>query len=345
MSKYLLSVAVVIGLASCGGSPFDAQVDEGGGDGDGTTLPGTENPTAQSAITRYEPEDGSGSGYVRSVSYNDGDDTFTVDNLAFDGDNTYNRDTANLVQDLGPFKVYEGPETAPDALTGAPIQQFLHRAIYGVSASGATEFSIVRTGSYVDYGFGGFVFKRNGGVVMPTTGQAAYNGQYAALRDFQGRAAIEYALGNMSMDIDFNDFNQGDAVRAEVTGRRILDVNGADITDDVLRALETKGDLPKNSLIALPTLQIKVGPGMINDKGEINGEAISNVLDAEGVAQEYETGKFYAVLSGDHTQYDTANGLNGGEVVGVIVVTAEDPRYENVTVRETGGFILNRTAP
>lgn len=343
MSKYLLSVAVVIGLASCGGSPFDAQVDEGGGDGDGTTLPGTENPTAQSAITRYEPEDGSGSGYVRSVSYNSGDDTFTVDNLAFDGgDNTYNRDAANPVRELGPFKVYEGPETTPDALTGAPIEQFLHRAIRGVSASGDTQFNIVRTGAYVDYGFGGFVFSRKGGVTMPTTGQAAYNGHYAALRDFNGRGGIEYATGLMTMAIDFEDFNQNDAVRAEVTDRRILDVNGQDITGDVLAALSEETGVAQS---VLPTLKIAVGPGAINADGEINATAFTTVLTDSGAQKAFETGKFYAVLSGDHTRYDPASGLNGGEVVGVIVVTAEDPRYDEVTVRETGGFILNRTAP
>ena len=46
----------------------------------------------------------------------------------------------------------------------------------------------------------------------------------------------------------------------------------------------------------------------------------------------FETGNYYAVMSGDQAN----------EVVAVLVVTADDPRYSNVTVRETGGFILTR---
>ena len=44
---------------------------------------------------RYEPrtDDGNG-GFVTSVSYNANDDTFEVDNLAFDGFNVYARDDA-----------------------------------------------------------------------------------------------------------------------------------------------------------------------------------------------------------------------------------------------------------
>ena len=50
----------------------------------------------------------------------------------------------------------------------------------------------------------------------------------------------------------------------------------------------------------------------------------------------YEAGNYYAVISGDATQ--------GGadEVVGIIVVEADDPRSDGVTVRESGGFILYR---
>ena len=63
--------------------------------------------------------------------------------------------------------------------------------------------------------------------------------------------------------------------------------------------------------------------------GEITGEAFSTAA-----GETFESGNYYAVMSGDHR--------TGGELVGVIVVEADDPRGHNITVRETGGFIVNR---
>ena len=90
--------------------------------------------------------------------------------LAFDGDNTYAD---------GPFSVnfaqmFAGDAATSDSYNGDLVTQFLHRALYRISASGNTEFGIVRTGGYTGYGFGGFVYLRNNGVVLPTTGQADY---------------------------------------------------------------------------------------------------------------------------------------------------------------------------
>ncbi len=39
---------------------------------------------------------------------------------------------------------------------------------------------------------------------------------------------------------------------------------------------------------------------------------------------------------------DATDPSDGGEIVGVIVIESEDPRYEGVTAQETGGFILYR---
>ena len=218
-------------------------------------------------------------------------------------------------------------------MTGAPIAQFGHRAIYGVSTSGNTEFAIVRTGAYVPYGYGGFVYERDGEVVLPTSGQASYSGDYAGIRDFDGAGGLEYSEGDMTIAIDFNDFNEGAAVAGQVTNRAIFDVNGNDITDDVINALNIDNE---SSLTELPTLVFSVGPGSLDANGEMTGELTSSVTNADGAAVGFEEGNYYAVISGDATQ--------GGqdEVVGIIVVEATDPRYEGVTVRETGGFILYR---
>ena len=173
------ALALCVFLAACGnGTPFNGETDDTDGSTDGGAgstsreglPPGTENPTPDSDITRTEPEDENGNGQAEGYTYNAGDDTFTVDGLAFDGNNVYARGTQ--VADLGPYAVYEAAETVNDSQTGQPIRQFAHRAIYGVSkntdASGTpkTQFAIVRTGQYADYGFGGFIYKRAGGVTL-----------------------------------------------------------------------------------------------------------------------------------------------------------------------------------
>lgn len=307
--------------------------DTGGIDSDGTQPPGTTSPTPQTAIYRYEPSDGNGSGYATGFSYDSTTDTFTVDNLGFDGDNSYTRD--DMVGSLGPFAVYENANQFNDSTTGAPINQFSHKVIYGVSKNtdadghATTEFAIVRTGAYVGYGFGGFVYQRSGEVTLPTTGQAFYSGDYAGLRDFDGRGGMEYATGDMEVAIDFEDFDAGDAVQGWVTNRRIFDVDGNDITNGMLAALTAEYD---GTFTTLPRLTFTVGPGALDANGELLGGVKSYVVDSNGAVQEFESGNYYALLSGQ----------NADEIAGVLVVEADDPRYDGVTVRETGGFILYR---
>lgn len=332
--RTLPPLLLALSLAACSGSSLNSGGEDGGGgtdggiDGDRTLPPGTTSPSRNSDIVRFEPVDAdSGSGYVTSVAYNAANDTFEVDNLGFDGDNAYTRGTA--VGSLGPFAVYEGAETYPDDITGTEIGQFLHRAIYGVSTSGKTKFAIVRTGSYVGYGFGGFIYERDGSVTLPTSGQAGYSGDYAALRDFTGKGGIEYSTGTMEVAIDFNDFNGGNAVQGAVFNRAIFDVNGNDITDQVIDALNEDNS---SNLSQLPTLVFSVGPNVMDANGEMVGELHSTIINPNGAAENFETGNYYAVVAGNNAQ----------EIVGVIVVEAEDPRYEGVTVRETGGFLLER---
>ena len=195
-------LALILALPACSGNPLGnvpepeapvVVVPEPGTDG-GLTRdglpPGTTNPSRSSSITRYEATDGtSGSGFVTNVNYNAANDTFAVADLPFDGNGVYTRGVAvrqlNASQTM-PYAVYESAPTHNDNLTGGVIGQLQHRAIFAVSTSGQTEFAIVRTGSYVGYGFGGFLYKRNGKVTLPTTGQASYAGDYAGIRDFEG---------------------------------------------------------------------------------------------------------------------------------------------------------------
>lgn len=340
MRRFWLGLAAASVVSACGGgNPFTTTTDDDTGTDTGSSSreglpPGTDNPSANAAIFRSEPTEADGGergdGYATGISYDADTDTFTVDNLGFDGDNTYSRGTA--IASLGPYSVYEADTTFPDIIDGQLINQFAHRAIYGVSTSGNTEFAIVRTGDYVDYGFGGFIYQRHNGVSLPSSGQAVYTGSMAGIRDFDGAGGLEYSTADAQIAIDFDDFNdttgtRGDAVRGVFNNRRIFDINGNDITSDVISRIETQNSIDLNG--ELPTLVFDVGPGALDDNGELVGTLHSNYINSSGAISTFEQGNYYAVMSGD----------NPDEIVGVMVVTTGlDPAA--TTVRETGGFIV-----
>jgi hypothetical protein len=335
-----IALAAVAAIASCSTNPFvdPATIPSGSV----ATLPGTDKPKATKALVRMEPTQqqgggDAGDGYAQDVSFDPATNTFTIDNLAFDGENTYRLPATQPGGGALPYSVYESADIVRDPVTGAPINQLTHRLLAGVSKTGRTEFAIVRTGDYIPYGFGGFVLKRNDAVTLPTSGQATYNGDYAGLRDFSGKSGLEYASGKMTLDIDFNDFNAGDAVKGTIYDRQIFDLDGNNITRRVLDAMDAKYDdlnkVPPSS--ALPVLSFRIGPGAIDKNGELNGALDSQVIDYRGerpAVAEFETGKYYAMVSG----------AGADEVVGIVVVTSADPRVDGVVTRETGGFILYR---
>ncbi|WP_319826288.1 hypothetical protein [Thalassovita sp.] len=300
---------------------------------------GTESSGTGAAAQFYEQTaDGTGNGYAANITYDSGTDTFYVDGLGFDGDEDEGTAFARLIpgNDLAlpaGFALYESPTSHPDSLTGNPIAQMEHRALYGVSGSGDTEFAIVRTGAYLGYGFGGFVYQRNGTVVLPSTGQALYSGQYVGLRDYDGQSGLEYTTGDMEVAIDFNGFSTqctggcASAVRGFVSNRRYFDGDGNDVTAAYLTALGTA----KSAVYTeIPTLVFTVGPDVMNDQGELTGSVTSSIATSTG-SETHESGTYYAVLSGDDAE----------EMVGVIVVTSGVPNSSS-TMRETGGFLLER---
>lgn len=337
MSVQKGAVLAMLLVAACDGNPF-VDTPDPTGDTTVSTLPGTTSPRAGASIVRYEEQDSDGNGYVKDsdISYNAQNDTFHVNNLAFDGDNNYTRVGFQFDRTpikpagvLGEFGVYEAVSQVIDPVTGDPIPNLQYSALRGVSTSGQSQFAIVRSGSFVDYGFGGFVLARNGSVSLPTTGGATYSGAYAAIRDFQGRGGLEYVDGTMTMAIDFEDFDQGAGVVGTIRNRQIYDSAGQNITDDFLTGLTDTSGLPQ---IALPVLEFYLGPGTMDKNGEMEGRVNSQFDTDTGGLTEYEDGKYYAILAGD----------NASEVVGIVVVTSDDPRFDGVTARETGGFVLYR---
>lgn len=337
MSKFLLiAFAFMVFMTACdSANPFDDDTTTDDTtddttdetiDGDLDLPPGTESPSTGSGITRIEADS-----YAEGFTYDAASDTLFVDNIGFDGDNTYIRDdqvgSLNGPSGSGQFSVYENIAdivVGTDPVTGADItvSQFNYKALYGVSPSGNSQFAIVRTGSYVSYGFGGYIYQRNAGVVLPTEGQAAYAGDYAGLRDFNDRGGLQYTTGTMTMQIDFDDFNDGNAVAAYITNRAVFDTAGNDVTSDVIADYNETFD---TSLTSLPVLRLTVGPGVMDANGEISTTMFSTATDTTGAAVTVEEGTLYAMVSGD----------NAEEIVGIVVVESED-------IRETGGFILDR---
>lgn len=317
----------------------------------GTTRPpdGTPPQPGDYSVTRLEAEDGNGGGYVSGVIYDSDGDKFLVDGLAFDGSNTYSRWTnpGKLGPDQGGYAVYAADVTVQDFLTGQPIGQVQpYRAIYGMSANNTsatderprTSFAIVRTGGYTHYGFGGFLYARNGSVTLPEqpfgpghSGQATFSGDYAGLRVFDNTGGLEYTQGRATIDVDFRDFNSNQAVKGAITDRQVFDENGVEITQ--------RGSQIGDGGLLLPDIDFVVSPGLapLDPSGEIAGNVVSRVEDSSGNRVDYETGTYYGVIAGDLN--DPAD---RGEIVGIIVIESPDNRDPNRSVQETGGFIVYR---
>lgn len=130
----------------------------------------------------------------------------------------------------------------------------------------------------------------------------------------------------MSIAIDFDDFNSGDAVRGSVSNRRIYDTAGNDVTNDVLDTINAANGA---SLTAIPSLLFAVGPGTLDDNGEMQGSIVSTFVADDGSTVDFEDGNFYAMMAGDDAE----------EIVGIVVVEGS---LDDVTARETGGFIVYR---
>lgn len=328
---------------------------------------------ARGDIARTEARDGSG-GFAQAFIVNDTDDTLEIDNLAFDGLNIYTRGantTPARISDLGTVAAYHGDLTVPDFLTGAPVEQAVpYVALYDASdvmimdeipadatpaqiaaiqaaARPRSSFTIVRTGAYTGFGFGGFGYDRAGDTVIASTGQATFDGDYAGLRmldQFQELLVIE---GDAQIDIDFDDFNSGAGLKGSITNRQAYTAEGAVVETFTgpNRLLIDPATLPPGltaiEVVQLPDISFVVRGGgeTIKSNGEISGEVRSRYVNpTSGRVEVYDDGFYYAIIAGDTTAGD------GGEVTGVIKVEAPDSRFIGVTAQETGGFVASRTS-
>lgn len=353
MKRSLSAVAVLTLLGACNGTqpffdgtnaPWINAPDEGSFAEE--LPPAEEAPSATRRIQRYEEQNDSGGGYARDIRYNADNDTFFVNNLAFDGENTYQRGTDIPSLAAGAFNVYDADIQVADYLTGNAIGQIVpYRAIYAESTNTTVDddgntvprsrFAIVRTGGYTGFGFGGFIYMRDGGVTLPpenTTGQAGFTGKYAGMRVFNGIAKLELTEADIEIAIDFDDFDANNTVKGRLFNRVAYNPDGTAV---VLGPNYLAGELPYDPL----PFDIAEGVDNFNEDGEMFGTLSNTRLDLQSGNQvEYETGKYYGIMAGDLT-----DAADGGEIVGIIVIDSIDPRDGiEKPVQETGGFIVYR---
>lgn len=356
MKRTILATTALLALTACGdGEPLfddgtnttanqadngtDGAITESENDteGDGATIkigtlpPGTDNPTRDGSVVRYQARDGEGDGLVTSVSYDAASNTLLVDNIAFDGENVYKPDSQ--VRNLGDYAVFEADLVVPDFLTGENVLQTpQYRALLGASANmneddlPRSSFTIVRNGHFLGTGFGGYVYARNAGAVLPdvTTGQATFTGPYAGLRNYENQFGLEYIQGDMRLDIDFGDFNANNGVKGGVSNRQLFDIDG-----NYVRNLT---DI---------NWEIVEGANTVTEDGEIVSKVFTIEYDA--LTDSYLTnlqGQFNGVIVGD-----TLDAADGGEIVGVIDIEGPDLDRPGVVIHEVGGGILYRKDP
>lgn len=307
---------------------FGVEEDEATDLDPGALPPGTSSPESSRSIFRRESEDADSSGLVESVSYDPVADTFTVDNIGFDGANVYARDPD--VPTLQGYLVFAAEDEVDDFLTGTPVSQIAdYRAILGrstvmVDGEPRTAFAIVRTGGYIGVGFGGFIYKRNGGVVIPSTGQATYSGDYLGMQVFLGTGGMQYVTGDMFFDIDFEDFNANDALKGRIINRAVQNLDGSAVT----------GIIGSDDRLVAPIRWTVVeGVNTLTDAGELATDVFSRQVN-DGVLQNFFEGQFTGIIAGNTLEGD------GGEIVGVVSMTAE--MEEGLGVSEAGGAILSR---
>lgn len=231
-------------------------------------------------------------GEVNVVLYNAANDTLSINNLPFDLSGLYQRVSA---LDRNGFRAYQNASGSKTYV-----------ALYSNSVTGNTHAGVVGTGDYLTYGYGGTVFGNSGNVVMPASGEAIYDGKYAAVRVYD-TGGYGFADGDVNMSVDFNDFDTVGAVDTVVTNRHAYDSSGALLGN-------------------LPTLS--------GTTTQFNGNLIKSTTVKEILAG--------GATGSSGTLTGIFGGPNGNEVAGVIVLTGKDP-LSTANTKETGAFILYLT--
>lgn len=307
---------VFIGLAACGG----------GGSGSG----GPDDPTPDGGTVLYEAPNADGGGEMTRITLNTAadlqDQTVLVEGLPLDGDGIYTYVRPGLS-----FSHHFRSKPTVDDPDGGAVRQINYTAVWGWSPYADSGFAIVRTGDVPGYGYGGYMLFNDSDLVLPTSGQAGFQGLYEGIRIFDNQRGMNHTSGQVIASIDFDAFDGAGGVNLILTSRTVRDADFNVITAD-------KIPLP---MTFIPNVELTLAPGTLSPDGRISGEMISYAETGTGALVPYETGTLTALLSEGARQ----------EMIGMIVIEGKDPEFapkgegweaSEVTYQETGGFIAPR---
>lgn len=297
MIRILLTASTLGLLAACsGGNPL---FDEGndGSDPNPDNYYATElnaDLTMNAAV--YDDNDSPG---------DPTDDKLIINNLPFDGSDAQGNGYARMngAALAGGFDAYESVGA------GEPGD---HKYFAVFRRTDNSQVAAVGTGDYVGFGFGGATAQRIGNTTLPGSGEYTYTGEYAAVRITTldgGADDVEFITGDVTMAIDFGDFDLTGAVEGIINNRDLYDNTGTWVA-----ALD--------DYISLATAEID----------------FDNQLTLVSTATGYEIVGDVEITNGQWQSFFT--GPNGEELAGFLVLEGSVPSGgDDDTVRETGVFI------
>lgn len=222
-------------------------------------------------------------GDVSTATYDPGTDTLTINSLPFDDGDfeaTYARSPAF---DVNGFKAYMND----------PASARRYIAYWGVTNNGAGSASagVVATGNYLNHGFSGATYGRDGTTPIPQSGVANFTGRYAGLLTYDGKGGIDRTSGDVTLDVDFADAK----VEGGITNR--VNITTATAQNTLILATSTI----KDGKITGGTASSWSGVTQIEDGtyegiiGGIDGMEIAGIVvitDSTGAFPTKETGAF-----------------------------------------------------
>ena len=123
------------------------------------------------------------------------------------------------------------------------------------------------------------------------------------MRDFNDAGGLQYTTAQVNINIDIEDFDDGAGVQGVIYDRRVYDLDGEDVTGVV-------ADSINEGMATLPPATFVVGPGVLAESSDLVGDITSQYVNAAGETVGFETGNYYAIVSGD----------GADEIVGVYVL-------------------------
>lgn len=272
MKRTAAICALALGVAACGGNPFD---DDEDGEGDGDARAGSVFLDQNDQLV------------VNNVEYDEKRDVLIINNIPFDDpDNEYVRVQGD--QFTNGFAAYQSdPERG-----SAELQYF---AIFRRSDSGHSQVAAATSAEYIGFGFGGGGAQRLGrDPSLPASGLYTYNGEYGAVRTVLNPVGngdrVEYVTGDVEMAADFGDFDDVGAVNGIINNRNLYDQNGALIGAIAGGISLANGEIDfDNGTIGESTAVLVDGSGTVTGTGNWegvfagpNGEEIAGILFVDG---------------------------------------------------------------